>query len=62
LELVTFFEMDIAELQQVINKTSNLVGDTQALPGTTKRRSFAMDEWAIYDKVRTCVFVLSVIL
>jgi len=56
--------MDIAELQQVINKASNVVGDTQALPGTTKRRSFALDEWTSYDKVCSvsCVSVVMVCL
>jgi len=43
--------MDVAELQQAINKASNAVNDTQTLPGISKRRSFAMDEWTVYDKV-----------
>ena len=52
--------MDVAELQQVVNKASNLVSDTQAFPGTNKRRSFAIDEWTIYDKVCVCVLLLCI--
>ena len=56
--------MDVAELQ-VVNKASNLVSDTPALPVTkefgplinSKQRSFAIDEWTIYDKVCVCVCV-----